>query len=145
MKDVADTVKVPGVTRGSCLCGNVHWEFRGEIPDATICNCNACRRYGVLWAYEYEDYGISIEDAKEQLVGYQFGAKVRAFNFCKTCGNLVSWRSTKAEEDGRIRMAVNLRLAKIEDVADIPIVRFEGLHSHEELPKDGRKVEDLWF
>lgn len=145
MKDVANTVRAQKMTRGSCLCGNVHWEFRGEIQDATICNCSACHRYGVLWAYAYEGDGISIEDAGGQLVGYEYGSKVRSFNFCRTCGNLVSWRKTKPEEDGRVRMAVNLRLAEFSDVAHLPILRFEGLRSREDLPMDGRTVADLWF
>jgi len=34
--------------RGQCHCGAVDWRFDGEIPDATICNCTICRRYGVL-------------------------------------------------------------------------------------------------
>lgn len=145
MSHIAKTVTAQKLTRGSCLCGNVHWEFRGEMLDATICNCTACRRYGVLWAYDYEGHGISIDDPHAQLVGYQRGSNVLSFNFCKTCGNLVSWRRTKAEEDGRLRIAVNLRLAEPADVADIPIVRFDGLHSFDDLPMDGRAVTDFWF
>ncbi|GAK68931.1 hypothetical protein RRU01S_03_00990 [Agrobacterium rubi TR3 = NBRC 13261] len=61
------------------------------------------------------------------------------------CGNLVSWRGTKADADGRLRVAVNLRLAEPADVAQIPIVRFDGLHSFEDLPMDGRRVGDYWF
>lgn len=145
MKDGAKTSTAPKLTRGSCHCGKVHWEFRGEIPDATSCNCTACHRSGVLWAYEYEGHGISIADPDAQLVGYEYGSKVRSFNFCRTCGNLVSWRKMKAEEDGRVRIAVNLRLAEFADVAHLPILRFEGLHSQEDLPMDGRTVADLWF
>ena len=35
-------------TRGHCHCGAVHWELGGYIPDATICNCTTCCRYGAL-------------------------------------------------------------------------------------------------
>lgn len=41
--------------------------------------------------------------------------------------------------------AVNLRLAEPEAVANIPIQRFEGLKSFEDLPLDGRCVGDYWF
>jgi len=27
---------------------------------ATACNCTVCRRYGVLWAYDYEGEGIEV-------------------------------------------------------------------------------------
>ena len=39
---------------GSCHCGLVQWRFAGEPELATACNCTICRRYGVLWAYDYE-------------------------------------------------------------------------------------------
>src|SRR5262249_39749528 len=39
---------------GSCHCGAVRWTFEGVPESATACNCTACRRYGVLWAYDYE-------------------------------------------------------------------------------------------
>jgi len=46
--------------QGSCLCGAVRWQFEGQPDGATACNCTACRRYGVLWAYDYEDEGIKV-------------------------------------------------------------------------------------
>lgn len=39
---------------GSCHCGTLRWEFDPEPDGATVCNCTVCRRYGVLWAYDYE-------------------------------------------------------------------------------------------
>ena len=39
---------------GSCHCGAVHWRFEGIPKSATTCNCSICRRYGALWAYDYE-------------------------------------------------------------------------------------------
>jgi hypothetical protein len=41
--------------RGSCHCGAVSWTLAGDPGRATICNCTLCRRYGVLWAYDYEN------------------------------------------------------------------------------------------
>jgi len=132
-------------TSGSCHCGAVHWRFSGDIPDATICNCTICRRYGVLWAYGHVGEEISITAAEGALSSYAWGAKTISFNFCKTCGNLVSWQGLAPEPDGRTRIAVNLRLAEPEAVASIPLQRFEGLHSWEDLPRDGRTVKDVWF
>ncbi len=48
-------------------------------------------------------------------------------------------------DDGRVRIAVNLRLAEPEAVASIPLRRFDGLHTFEDLPTDGRTVGDVWF
>lgn len=131
--------------RGQCLCGAVSWRVRGEIPDATICNCTACRRYGVLWAYDFDGEGIHVDDPKAVLTAYARNSGSLSFNFCSVCGNLVSWRALKPMQDGRTRIAVNLRLAEPEDVAQVPLQCFEGLHSFEDLPRDGRCVADVWF
>ena len=45
---------------GACLCGAVRWSFDGIPEGATACNCTACRRYGTLWAYDYEGEGIRV-------------------------------------------------------------------------------------
>jgi hypothetical protein len=135
----------PKITRGSCLCSAVRWEFRGTIPDATICNCTACRRYGVLWAYDYDGHGIQIEDPGGAMISYTRGSGTLSFNFCKHCGNLVSWRGMRPNRDGLTRIAVNLRLAPPQDVADVPLQCFDGLNSFDDLPRDGRTVADVWF
>jgi len=131
--------------RGRCHCGAVKWRFQGEIPDATICNCTVCRRYGVLWGYGFEGHGIDVDDPKNTLTAYAWSSRSISFNFCSVCGNLVSWRGLKPREGGRTRIAVNLRLAEPGEVAEVPLRRFDGLRSFEDLPQDGRKVADVWF
>ena len=136
--------------QGACLCGAVRWRFRGAFPDATICNCTACRRYGVLWIYGDDGHEIHVEDPDGKLTRYsrEKGSRDSAalsFNFCSCCGNVVSWRALKARADGRVRTAVNIRLAEPETVAELPLQRFDGLQSFDDLPKDGRCVADVWF
>jgi hypothetical protein len=48
-------------------------------------------------------------------------------------------------ENGMKRMAVNLRLAEPESISSIPVTRFDGLETFDDLPMDGRCVKDLWF
>jgi hypothetical protein len=134
------------VTQGRCLCGAVAWTLHGDIPDATICNCTACRRYGVLWAYGYDGVDVHVKAPPGALSSYMRGEGAPlTFNFCRTCGNLITWRGAGPGEDGQTRIAVNLRLAEPETVVNIPLQRFEGLHSFDDLPKDGRCVGDVWF
>lgn len=126
---------------GSCLCGAVRWTFKGVPDSATVCNCTACRRYGVLWAYDHEGEGIEVTGATR---AYARG-KALEFHFCPGCGCVAYWRGLQVGEDGRRRIAVNLRLTEPDGVAKIPIDRFDGLESFDDLPRDGRCVGDYWF
>ena len=127
--------------QGSCLCGGVRWQFEGQPDGATACNCTACRRYGVLWAYDYEDEGIKVSGQTQVYVR----GKALAFHFCPACGCVAFWRGLQKDKEGRLRIAVNLRLAEPEAVAQIPIDHFDGLNTFDDLPRDGRCVGDYWF
>ena len=127
--------------QGTCLCGAVRWSFDGQPDGATACNCTACRRYGVLWAYDYEDEGIKVSGKTQ---AYVRGTSL-AFHFCAACGCVAFWRGLQKDTQGRTRIAVNLRLAQPEAVAQIPIDHFDGLDRFEDLPRDGRCVADYWF
>ncbi len=101
----------------------------------------------MLWAYDWDGYGIHIDDPDGNLTPYTRGpGSPLSFNFRRSCGNVVSWRGLKPGEDGRIRIAINLRLAEQpEAVADVPLQCFDGRHSFDDLPRDGRRVRDVWF
>jgi hypothetical protein len=126
---------------GACLCGEVHWTFAGEPDGATACNCTACRRYGVLWAYDYENEGIHVNGVTKAYVR----GKALEFHFCPQCACVVFWRGLQVDEQGRRRIAVNLRLAEPEAVAQIPIDHFDGLDTFDDFPRDGKCVADYWF
>ena len=53
--------------------------------------------------------------------------------------------ATGADADGRHWTAVNLRLTEPGPIESLPIDHFDGLHSFEDLPRDGRTVKDMWF
>lgn len=128
--------------QGSCLCGSVAWRFAGEPDGATACNCTACRRYGTLWAYAFEGDGIEVSGPAQAYVRGQ----ALSFNFCPSCGCVAYWRALGTDEQGRRRIAVNLRLAENpEAVAKIPIDHFDGFDTFDDLPRDGRCVADYWF
>ncbi|MES2293817.1 MAG: GFA family protein [Pseudomonadota bacterium] len=126
---------------GSCHCGQVTWRFDGVPTSATACNCTVCRRYGVLWAYDFEGERIHVAGPTR---AYTWGERGIGFHFCEQCGCIAYWRGTLPREDGRRRIAVNLRLAEPDQVADIAMRHFNGLEWKETLP-DGRRVADMWF
>jgi hypothetical protein len=130
------------VIEGACHCGTVGWSFQGVIESVTACNCTVCRRYGALWAYDYEGERIVASGAT---TAYVRGHASLGFHFCAKCGCVAYWRSLQPREDGRRRIAVNVRLAEPEAVASLPIDHFEGLVTFQDLPRDGRCVVDMWF
>ena len=125
---------------GACLCGAVRFRFEVEPDGATVCNCTACRRYGVLWIYDHEGEGVHVSGPTRAYVR----GKALEFHFCPTCGCVAYWRGLRLDERGRRRMAVNARLAEPEAVAHIPIDHFDGFGTFDDLPRDGRCVKDYW-
>ena len=126
---------------GHCHCGAVSWTYRGMPESATACNCTSCRRWGGLWAYGPEGEVITV---RGQTATYVRGPHL-AYHFCPVCACVAYWRTLAPGEDGRHAMAVNLRLAEPEPIADLPIDHFEGLMAFEDLPRDGRCIRDYWF
>jgi hypothetical protein len=126
---------------GSCHCGAVSWRFDGMPESATACNCTICRRYGVLWLYDYEDEAIRVTGPTR---AYIRGDSIE-FHFCPQCGCVAYWRSIELSKEGRRRIAVNVRLSEPQTVAALQIDHFDGLERFEDLPRDGRCVGDYWF
>ena len=131
--------------KGSCHCGATHWTFEGDPGSATACNCTLCRRYGTLWAYDYENERISISGQTTSYIRSGTTEPSLEIRFCPTCGCVLCWRGLRTEPDGRRRIAVNLRLAPPEAVADLLIDHFDGLDTFEDLPRDDRCIRDYWF
>jgi hypothetical protein len=127
--------------KGSCHCGTVSWRYDGIPEGATACNCTACRRYGALWIYGYEGENVHLSGPTH---AYVRGDSL-AFHFCTRCACVTAWRALSFGENGKRRMAVNVRLAEPEAVAAIPIDHFDGLDAFEDLARDGRCVKDYWF
>lgn len=127
--------------QGSCHCGAVKWTFDVKPEGATACNCTVCRRYGVLWIYDYEGEKVHVSGTTSSYVR----GKSIEFHFCPSCGCVSHWRAQRTDEDGRRRLAVNVRLSEPETVANVPIDHFDGLDTFEDLPRDGKCVSDYWF
>ncbi len=129
---------------GTCHCGAAHWTLAGDPGSITACNCTLCRRYGALWAYDFEGERIHLSGP---MTAYRRAGKTDPaleMLFCPSCGCVLAWRGLRLEPEGRRRIAVNVRLAPPEVVADLAIDHFDGLDSFADLPPDGRCVRDLW-
>jgi hypothetical protein len=118
--------------QGSCHCGCVTWTHQGMPESATACNCTVCRRYGVLWAYDYEGEGITVVGPTTVYVR----GDCITFHFCPSCGCVVCWKDQELDDKGRRRIAVNLRLTEPDPIAQVPMRHFEGLNTFTDLPQD---------
>lgn len=95
--------------KGGCLCGNVSYEYDGEIEELAMCHCSQCRKaQGGAFATN-----SPIQSSKMKLSGEEYIAeyqsnehKVRAF--CKNCGSPIY--SARKDLPGILR----LRLGTIE-------------------------------
>lgn len=90
------------MTRGSCLCGTVRWEFDGPTGAMSHCHCSICRKmhaapFGTYFSVAAEDYkvtaGADAVRTYETTPGF-----TRAF--CGNCG------STAPMAVGRDRVAI---------------------------------------
>jgi hypothetical protein len=116
--------------------------IRGSI---TACSCTLCRRYGALWAYDYENERIRVHGPVASYTRAGKADPSLEILFCPRCACVLAWRGLRVEGDGRRRLAVNVRLAPPEAVGDLAIDHFDGLDTFDDLPSDGKCVRDLWF
>ena len=130
---------------GTCHCGTIGWTFDGMPDSVTACNCTLCRRYGVLWIYDFEGEKIKLIGPSTVYTRVDVKKPALEIHFCAKCGCVTAWRGLQTDETGRRRIAVNLRLSEPGPVAHLPIDHFDGLDAFDDLPRDKRCVADMWF
>lgn len=132
------------IVYGHCHCGDTGWTLHGDPGPVTACNCTLCRRYGALWAYDYEGERIALTGETRTYTRPGKADPALEIHFCPRCASVVAWRGLRLEEDGRRRIAVNVRLTNPEAVGHLPIDHFDGFDSFDDLPPSGKCVADLW-
>ena len=84
--------------KGSCLCGAVRFEVRGQPRTPGACHCSQCRKQsGHVWASAEVD--LSDIDIIGELRWYQATPEARR-GFCPTCGSFLFWQGTGSDEIG---------------------------------------------
>jgi len=85
---------------GSCLCGGVSFELRGELRPSVACHCVQCRKtsgHHVSATQVDPDQLIVIADAT--LAWFQ-SSEQAARGFCNRCGSSLFWRHDA--DNGRV-------------------------------------------
>ena len=85
--------ETPGATPGSCLCGEVCYEYDGPPDRMVNCHCSRCRRQT---SSAYGTFVFVAEDAfrwltgSESIADYKMPeADIKGTAFCRQCGSLV--------------------------------------------------------
>jgi hypothetical protein len=91
---------------GSCHCGKASWRLEGDPGSITACNCTLCRRYGVLWAYDYEGERITLSGETASYTRAGRDNPSLEILFCPTCACVLSWRSMHLQKGGRRGLTV---------------------------------------
>lgn len=105
---------------GSCLCGAVKYEVRGDFQSAVYCHCSRCRKAGG------SAFAANAVAAARDFVVVQGQASLKTFStpagvhraFCSNCGSpIISSRDSLPD-------VVRVRLGTL----DTPIARGPGAH-----------------
>lgn len=128
---------------GTCHCGLVQWTLDDDPESITACNCTTCRRYGALWAYGYIGHTVHV---KGQTHSYRRkDAGTIDFHFCPACGCVTHYVEDPDSNTGKSWTGVNTRMSDPVSISALPIDHFDGYQTHDDLPRDGRTVADMWF
>jgi hypothetical protein len=92
--------------KGGCHCGNIGYEFDGEIGEAMECNCSLCAKRGGLLSF-VPAAAFTLATSREKLGTYRFNKHAIEHHFCPACG--VSPFSEGKDRQGNMMVAINLR------------------------------------
>jgi hypothetical protein len=116
---------------GSCHCGTVVFEIKGDIPNTlTRCTCSFCSKRGHLYAY-YEPSQFELITSKSDLATYRWQSKLVDHYFCPNCGCGTFSDSPDFQLDGSWdgktrRIGINARLLDNFDAAEAPVEVIDG-------------------
>lgn len=90
---------------GSCLCGKIRYEVRGELGASVYCHCSRCRKAnGSVVAFNApaaaQDFVVV---AGEQFLKSFDQSEVKRF-FCSNCGSQLFSRRSSAPDLVRLRL-----------------------------------------
>jgi len=109
--------------RGSCHCGNVKFEFEGDVTSGMTCNCSHCSRKGVVLTFVPETQ-FKLLAGEGSLKEYLFNKQVIHHQFCTTCG--VEPFAKAVDPKGQPTVAINLRCTEGFDVHKVATQEYNG-------------------
>lgn len=82
------------VTKGSCNCGGVTWEAKGEMRPILACHCSQCRKQSGLYfaATAADDVNLTIHGSS---LKWYHATSEAGRGFCGECGSSLFWKHEK--------------------------------------------------
>ncbi len=121
-------------TRGSCLCGAVSYEVRGDLRPVVACHCNQCRKASGHYAAATQAEQKNVVIMGEALRWFR-SSDAAERGFCSQCGSNLFWRRLNAAHisiwagtiDGPTDLRIQSQLytesaGDYYDLPDIPII-----------------------
>ena len=97
---------MPKIVKGSCLCGNIRYEYTGLLSPVTMCHCSQCRKSsGTAFATnsQVDKSHFNIVSGGDFIKEYKSSpGKFRAF--CNNCGTPIYSRRDSIPDKLRIRL-----------------------------------------
>lgn len=80
------------ITKGSCECGKVQYELRGDLRPSVACHCTQCRKNsGHYWsATQVETKNFRV--IKDESLKWYRSSDIAQRAFCTECGSSLFWR-----------------------------------------------------
>ena len=108
--------------QGSCHCGRIAFEVKGELQAAIACNCSICGRLGALrWFVPRAQVRFTMPESN--LSTYQFGKHKIKHHFCATCGCAPLGAGS---HNGVEMVSINVRCLEGVDLSAINIKQYDG-------------------
>jgi hypothetical protein len=124
--------------RGSCLCGTIRYEIRGELGPITLCHCAQCRKaqgtaFAAVAPVRVADF--TVVAGRDALTEYESSpGKRRAF--CSRCGSPIYSRRDTLPDALRLRIGLLDTPIDAKPVAHIfATSRAEWDEIHDDLPQ----------
>jgi len=109
--------------QGSCHCGKLKFQVRGELKQVLACNCSICSRKGsLLWFVPRSDFKLLTPES--DAATYTFNKQVIKHRFCPKCG--IHSFAYGVDPKGNKMAAINVRCLEGVDLDKLPAQRFDG-------------------
>jgi len=113
---------------GACHCEKVRFRVRGDLANATLCNCSMCTKKGIVHLI-VDPAQLELISGADELVSYRFNTGLAEHKFCQHCG-IHPFYTPRSDPD---KVDVNVRCLDGVDISELQPRPFDGKNWEEAL------------